>query len=73
VNLFVALIKDTSLAFVVSVPELTMISTQINNREQIYPMEIFLFAGALYFILCSALSLGATRLEWVLNRRIGLR
>jgi len=73
VNLLVALIKDTSLAFVVSVPELTMVSTQVNNREQIYPLEIFLFAGALYFVLCSLLSLGAGRLERRLNRRLGLR
>lgn len=71
VNLFVALIKDTSLAFVVSVPELTLLSAQINNREQIYPLEIFLFAGALYFVLCSALSLAAARLEHRLSRSFG--
>jgi len=71
VNLFVALIKDTSLAFIVSIPELTMISSQVNNREQIYPMEIFLFAGLVYFLLCGALSLGATVLERRL--RTGLR
>jgi polar amino acid transport system permease protein len=69
VNLFVALIKDTSLAFIVSVPELTMLSAQVNNREQIYPMELFLFAGFLYFVLCCSLSHGATRLEQRLNRR----
>lgn len=69
VNLFVALIKDTSLAFVVSVPELTMVSTQVNNREQIYPLELFLFAGLLYFILCSLLSAGAGRIERRLHRR----
>lgn len=32
VNLFVALIKDTSLAFIVSVPELTLLTNQVNNR-----------------------------------------
>jgi len=69
VNLFVALIKDTSLAFIVSVPELTLLSSQINNREQIYPLEIFIFAGVLYFILCSVLSLGAARLEERLRQR----
>ena len=68
VNLFVALIKDTSLAFIVSVPELTMISSQVNNREQVYPLEIFLFAGFLYFVLCSVLSLGAAQLERQLRR-----
>jgi polar amino acid transport system permease protein len=63
VNLFVSLIKDTSLAFIVSVPELTLVSSQINNREQIYPLEIFLTAGAIYFILCGSLSWGAHWLE----------
>jgi len=63
VNLLVALIKDTSLAFVVSVPELTMLSSQVNNREQIYPLQIFLFAGLAYFVLCSLLSGLASRLE----------
>jgi len=68
VNLFVALIKDTSLAFVVSVPELTLLSSQVNNREQVYPLEIFLFAGLLYFLLCTFLSRLAAwldgRLAW---------
>ncbi|MBV8648672.1 amino acid ABC transporter permease [Paludibacterium sp.] len=69
VNLFVALIKDTSLAFVVSVPELTLVSSQINNREQIYPLEIFLTAGAIYFALCSSLTWAAHQLENRLARR----
>lgn len=56
VNLFVALIKDTSLAYIVSVPELTMLTNQVNNQSMMYPMELFLFAGVLYFILCSSLS-----------------
>lgn len=68
VNLFVALIKDTSLAFVVSVPELTLVSSQINNREQIYPLEIFLMAGAVYFLLCGSLSWAARRLDARLSR-----
>ncbi|MBC3934533.1 amino acid ABC transporter permease [Undibacterium rugosum] len=55
-GLFVALIKDMSLALVVNVPELTTVANQVNSRTQIYPAEIFLFIGAIYFILCTALS-----------------
>ncbi|NDI85894.1 amino acid ABC transporter permease [Undibacterium crateris] len=55
-GLFVALIKDTSLALVVNVPELTTVANQVNSRTQIYPAEIFLFIGAIYFILCTAFS-----------------
>jgi len=57
VSLFVSLIKDTSLAFIVNVPELTMVASQVNNRTQLYPTTIFLFTAALYFVLCGGLSL----------------
>lgn len=56
IGLFVALIKDTSLAMVVNVPELTTVANQVNSRTQIYPAEIFLFIGVIYFIICSLLS-----------------
>ncbi|NLI31107.1 MAG: amino acid ABC transporter permease [Nitrospiraceae bacterium] len=52
VNQFVSLIKDTSLAFIVGVSELTHVATQINNRSFIYPTEIFIFIAVIYFILC---------------------
>lgn len=54
VNQFVSLIKDTSLAFIVGVTELTHVATQINNRSMIYPTEIFLFIALIYFIICYA-------------------
>jgi polar amino acid transport system permease protein len=52
VNQFVSLIKDTSLAFIVGVSELTHVATQINNRSFVYPTEIFIFIALMYFILC---------------------
>jgi len=52
VNQFVSLIKDTSLAFIVGVSELTHVATQINNRSFVFPTEIFLFIAVMYFILC---------------------
>ncbi len=54
VNQFVSLIKDTSLAFIVGVSELTHVATQINNRTMIYPTEIFIFIAGVYFIICFA-------------------
>lgn len=54
VNQFVSLIKDTSLAFIVGVSELTHVATQINNRTIIYPTEIFFFVAVIYFIICYA-------------------
>lgn len=52
VNQFVSLIKDTSLAFIVGVSELTHVATQINNRTMAYPTEIFVFIAVVYFIIC---------------------
>jgi polar amino acid transport system permease protein len=59
VGLLVSLIKDTSLAFIVNVPELTTVAEQVNNRTQIYPMEIFITTALFYFVLCGGLSLAA--------------
>lgn len=59
VNQWVSLIKDTSLAYVIGVAELSFVATQVSNREIAYPAEIFLFAGAVYFLLCSALEAAA--------------
>lgn len=54
VNQFVSLIKDTSLAFIVGVSELTHVGTQINNRTMTFPTEIFIFIAVIYFLLCYA-------------------
>ena len=61
VGIFIGLLKDTSLAFIVNVPELTTVAGQVNNRVQIYPLAIFVFTGAVYYLLCCGLSLLANR------------
>ena len=66
VNQFVSLIKDTSLAFIVGVSELTHVGTQINNRTMAFPTEIFIFIAAVYFVICYAF----TSLSRVLERRL---
>ena len=55
VNQWVSLVKDTSLAYIVGVGELSFVATQVNNRLMIYPIPIFLFVGFLYLVLCTAL------------------
>ena len=69
VNQFVSLIKDTSLAFIVGVSELTHVATQINNRTMIYPAEIFGFIAVIYFIICFAF----TSLSRWLEKRLAWR
>jgi len=56
INQWVTLIKDSSLAYIVGVNELTLVASQVNGRLVVYPAEIFLFVGVIYFILCSALA-----------------
>ncbi|ENO0836785.1 TPA: ABC transporter permease subunit [Enterobacter hormaechei subsp. steigerwaltii] len=66
VGIFISLLKDTSLAFIVNVPELTTVAGQINNRVQIYPAAIFIFTGVIYYLLCCSLELLAKR--WRVSR-----
>ena len=66
VNQFVSMIKDTSLAFIVGVAELTQIATQVNNRTMLYPTEIFMFIAVIYFVICFAF----TELSRWLERRL---
>lgn len=66
INQWIALIKDSSLAYIVSVGELTFLATQVNNRSMVYPTEVFLFVALVYFMICLSLELLAV---WV-NRRL---
>lgn len=65
-GLLISLVKDTSLAFIVNVPELTTVAGQVNNRVQIYPAAIFIFTGVVYYLLCCSLEQLAKR--WRFNR-----
>jgi polar amino acid transport system permease protein len=62
INQWVTLVKDTSLAYIVGVPELAFLANQVNNRLMIYPVQIFLVVGFVYLILCTSLDALATRL-----------
>lgn len=62
INQWIALIKDTSLAYIIGVAELSFLATQVNNREMIYPMEIFLFVALIYFIMCFSLEMIANQI-----------
>ena len=60
VNQWVSLVKDTSLAYIVGVGELSFVATQVSNRLMVYPAQIFLFVGFIYLVLCTALDRIAT-------------
>ncbi len=66
VNQWVSLVKDTSLAYIVGVPELAFLANQVNSRLMVYPVQIFLFVGFVYLLLCTSLDAFAT---WMLVGR----
>ncbi|WPP01949.1 amino acid ABC transporter permease [Pseudomonas sp. HR96] len=68
-NQWVSLIKDTSLAYVIGVGELSFVATQVSNRVMVHPAQIFLFVALVYFILCGALQL----LAHLATRRLAAR
>jgi len=68
VNQFVSLTKDTSLAYIIGVGELTKAATQVNSRTLKAPFEIFLTIAMLYFVVCFVLTELSRRLETKINR-----
>lgn len=68
VNQFVSLTKDTSLAYIIGVSELTKTATQVNSRTMKAPFEIFITVAVLYFLVCFVLTEFSRRLETKINR-----
>jgi polar amino acid transport system permease protein len=56
INRFVNLFMYTSIASLVGIIELTRAAVIVNNRELIYPIEIFGFIGLIYFLFCYAIT-----------------
>lgn len=63
VSQFISLIKDTSLAVVIALPEVTHNAKIIYGQDTSFVIPMFIAMAALYFIVCYALSLVAKRLE----------
>lgn len=63
VSQFISLLKDTSLAVVIALPELMHHAQVINAQNMNYIVPIFLLVSVMYFIVNYGLSLLARRLE----------
>ncbi|MBI9090412.1 MAG: amino acid ABC transporter permease [Desulfobacterium sp.] len=63
VGQFITIFKDTSLAYIIGVFELTTVSQTISSRLMIYPFEFYITIGFLYFACCYSMSLVARKLE----------
>ncbi|MBU8655386.1 amino acid ABC transporter permease [Bacillus pumilus] len=64
VSQFISLLKDTSLAVVIALPELLHHAQILNGQSQSYLLPIFLLAAMMYFVVNFSLSLLARRLEY---------
>lgn len=63
INQWIALVKDTSLAYVIGVGELSFVATQVSNRVMVYPAEIYLTVALIYYLFCALLDGGSRWLE----------
>lgn len=67
VSQFIALIKDTSLATIISLPELTHNARIVYGQNTTYVIPMFIALAFFYFIICYILSKVAKRLELKLS------
>lgn len=69
---FVSTIKETTLGYVINVPELTFAANQINNQLLTQPFQVFFILAIIYFIVCWSLTRAAVLLERrISNKRAG--
>lgn len=68
-NNLTAIFKESSLAYVISLHELTYAGLQVMNHEMSRPFQIFAILACIYFVFCFALSQTAAWLETRVARR----
>jgi polar amino acid transport system permease protein len=66
---FVAIIKLTSLGYVVGLSEVTFVAEQINSQVITKPAEVYALLGVTYFLMC----FGISRFSYWLERRLSVR
>jgi polar amino acid transport system permease protein len=72
-NQLISLIKNTSLAYIISVNELTFSAYQINTQLLTKPFQVYFILAATYFLICYSLSTLVGRFETrIKNHRAAL-
>ncbi|EJL86760.1 amine acid ABC transporter, permease protein, 3-TM region, His/Glu/Gln/Arg/opine family [Herbaspirillum sp. CF444] len=66
ISQFVSTIKETSLGYVINVPEITFAANQVNNQLLTQPLAVFSILALVYFLLCFSF----TELADYIERRI---
>lgn len=63
VSQLVSIIKDSTLGYVINVPELTYAANQVSNQLLTRPFEVFAIVALSYYLICYSLTWLANRLE----------
>lgn len=66
---FVSTIKETTLGYVINVPELTFAANQINNQFLTKPFQVFFLLAIVYYAVCWTLTFLAVSLERRIARK----
>ncbi|WER45846.1 amino acid ABC transporter permease [Cupriavidus sp. WKF15] len=69
VNQLVSTIKETSLGYIISLPEASFISGQISTQMLTQAAQVYLLLAFSYFVMC----FGLTRFAYLLERRLAAR
>lgn len=70
VSQLVSIIKDSTLGYVINVPELTYAANQVSNQLLTKPFQVFAIVALSYYIICYSLTWLANRLEThIANKR----
>lgn len=69
ISTFVSTIKDTTLGYVINVPDLTFAASQVNNELLSEPFQVFLILALVYYALCWTLTFVANTIEKSITRR----
>ena len=72
VNQFATTLKETSLGYIIGLPELSFIASQVNALVQTRPVAVFGILAATFFVLCFGISRAAYALERRLTRAPGV-
>ncbi|APG88135.1 ABC transporter permease (plasmid) [Sinorhizobium americanum CCGM7] len=69
ISVFVSTIKDTTLGYVINVPDLTFAASQINNQLLTQPFQVFFILAAVYYVICWSLTRVAVTTEGRITRK----
>lgn len=66
VNQLVSTLKETTLGYLIGLPELAFIATQVNNQVLVHAFGVYALLALAFFLLCFGLS----RLAFTLDKRL---